>query len=60
VAKSIRILIYSTGKVTGDLNTPVFSVEEGAFFEGTCHMTRNEAEVHTLALEKTAAGEKGR
>ena len=57
VKKKIRI--YSTGKVTGDLNTPVFSVEEGAFFEGTCHMTRNEAEVHTLTLEKTAAGEKG-
>jgi cytoskeletal protein CcmA (bactofilin family) len=58
VKKQIRI--YSTGKVTGDLNAPVFSVEEGAFFEGTCHMTRNEAEVHTLTLEKTAAGEKGR
>jgi cytoskeletal protein CcmA (bactofilin family) len=58
VKKKIRI--YSTGKVTGDLNVPVFSVEEGAFFEGTCHMTRNEAEVHTLTLEKTAAGEKGR
>jgi len=58
VKKQIRI--YSTGKVSGDLNVPVFSVEEGAFFEGTCHMTRNEAEVHTLTLEKTAAGEKGR
>ena len=29
-----KIKIYSTGKVMGDLNTPVFSVEEGAFFEG--------------------------
>ena len=58
VKKQIRI--YSTGKVLGDLNTPLFAVEEGAFFEGTCHMTRNEAEVHTLTLEKTAAGEKGR
>jgi cytoskeletal protein CcmA (bactofilin family) len=57
VKKKIRI--YSTGKVSGDLNTPVFSVEEGAFFEGTCHMTRSEAEVHTLPLEKNAAGEKG-
>ena len=38
VKKKIRI--YSTGKVLGDLNTPVFSVEEGAFFEGTCHMTQ--------------------
>ncbi|MCX5818300.1 MAG: polymer-forming cytoskeletal protein [Deltaproteobacteria bacterium] len=57
VKKKIRI--YSTGKVTGDLNTPVFAVEEGAFFEGTCHMTRSEAEVHTLPLEQTAAGDKG-
>ena len=57
VKKIIRI--YSTGKVAGDLNTPVFSVEEGAFFEGTCHMTRSEAEVHTLPLEQTAAGDKG-
>jgi cytoskeletal protein CcmA (bactofilin family) len=53
-----KIRIYATGKVLGDLNTPVFSVEEGAFFEGTCHMTQREAEGHTLPLEQTA-GEKG-
>ena len=57
VKKQIRI--YSTGKVLGDLNTPLFAVEEGAFFEGACRMTRSEAEVHTLTLEKTAAGDKG-
>jgi cytoskeletal protein CcmA (bactofilin family) len=57
VKKQIRI--YSTGKVAGDLNTPLFSVEEGAFFEGACHMRRNEAEVHTLPLEKNTAEEKG-
>jgi len=56
VKKIIRI--YSTGKMMGDLNTPVFSVEEGAFFEGTCHMIRSDAEVHTLPLENRAAGEK--
>jgi cytoskeletal protein CcmA (bactofilin family) len=50
-----RIRIYSTGKVTGDMNTPLFAIEEGAFFEGTCHMTRSEAEVHTLPLEQIAA-----
>jgi cytoskeletal protein CcmA (bactofilin family) len=55
VKKKIRI--YSTGRVTGDLNVPLFSCEEGAFFDGTCHMTRNEAEVHTLPLEQAAAGE---
>jgi cytoskeletal protein CcmA (bactofilin family) len=57
VKKQIRI--YSTGKVLGDLNTPVFSIEEGAFFEGTCHMSHSEAEVHTLPLAQTAAAEKG-
>ena len=57
VKKKIRI--YSTGKVLGDLSTPSFSVEEGAFFEGTCHMKQSEAEVHTLPLELTAAGDKG-
>ena len=55
VKKKIRI--YSAGKVTGDLNTPILSVEEGAFFEGACRMKRNEAEVHTLSLEKTASCE---
>ena len=54
-----RIRIYATGQVTGDLRTPVFSVEEGAFFEGTCHMIRSEAEVHTLPLESTASGNEG-
>ena len=56
VKKKIRI--YSTGKVLGDLNTPLFAVEDGAFFEGTCHMARSESEVHTLPLEQTAAGDK--
>jgi cytoskeletal protein CcmA (bactofilin family) len=50
--------IYSPGKVLGDVSTPVFSVEEGAFFQGACHMTRSEAEVHPLPLERTAVGEK--
>jgi cytoskeletal protein CcmA (bactofilin family) len=57
VKKKIRI--YSTGRVAGDLNTPLFAVEEGAFFEGTCHMKGGEAEIHTLPLEQAAAGGKG-
>ena len=54
-----QIQIYSTGKVLGDLNTPVFAVEEGAFFEGTCHMASSEAEVHPLPLKQTPAKDKG-
>lgn len=56
VKKSVRI--YAPGKLVGDVNTPVFSIEEGAFFEGTCHMVRSEAEVHPLPLERAAGGEK--
>ena len=48
VKKQVRI--YSTGKLLGDLNTPVFSVEDGAFFEGNCRMTRNESEEQGLLL----------
>ncbi len=56
VKKSVKI--YSPGQLLGDVNTPSFSIEEGAFFEGTSHMTRNEAEIHSLPLERTALGEK--
>ncbi|MBU3932783.1 MAG: polymer-forming cytoskeletal protein [Proteobacteria bacterium] len=52
--------LFSTGKMLGDVNTPAFSVDEGAFFEGNCHMTGGETEVHSLPLplERSAAGEK--
>jgi cytoskeletal protein CcmA (bactofilin family) len=50
--------IYSTGRLLGDVSALAFSIEEGAFFEGNCHMTRSEAEVHPLPLERTASGEK--
>jgi cytoskeletal protein CcmA (bactofilin family) len=56
VKKTLKI--YSPGKLIGDVNTPAFSVEEGAFFEGTCHMIHSEAEVHSLPLERAAGGEK--
>ncbi|MCL2669505.1 MAG: polymer-forming cytoskeletal protein [Syntrophaceae bacterium] len=49
--------IYSSGRLVGNVNAPVFSVEEGAFFEGTCHMTRNEGEVHALPREISAIDE---
>jgi cytoskeletal protein CcmA (bactofilin family) len=53
-----NLTIYSTGKLVGDVNTPSFSIEEGAFFEGSCHMTRSEAEIHPLPLERAAVGDK--
>jgi len=54
-----RLKLYSTGRVIGDVNTPLFSIDEGAFFEGNCQMTRNEAEIHSLPLERSAGAEKG-
>ena len=56
VKKNVKI--YSPGRLLGDVNTPSFSIEEGAFFEGTCRMTRSEAEIHSLPLDRTAVGEK--
>ncbi|MFZ2397258.1 MAG: polymer-forming cytoskeletal protein [Smithella sp.] len=33
-----KINIHSTGKFLGDVNTPVFIMEEGALFDGRAHM----------------------
>lgn len=33
-----KINIHSTGKFSGDIQTPVFIMEEGAVFNGTSHM----------------------
>jgi cytoskeletal protein CcmA (bactofilin family) len=33
-----KINIHSTGKFFGDVRTPIFIMEEGAFFDGRSHM----------------------
>lgn len=33
-----RVEIHPTGKVIGDIITPSLTIQEGAVFEGTCHM----------------------
>lgn len=33
-----KVHIHTTGKFLGDVNTPVFIMEEGAFFDGKSHM----------------------
>jgi cytoskeletal protein CcmA (bactofilin family) len=48
IQASRRIHITATGKVFADVDTPSLIVEDGAFFEGRCAMTRDAA--------KTAAG----
>lgn len=35
---SEKMNIHSTGKFTGDVRTPVFIMEEGAFFDGRSYM----------------------
>lgn len=34
-----KINIHSTGKLFGDIRTPVFIMEEGALFDGRSHMS---------------------
>jgi len=33
-----KMNIHSTGKFSGDVHTPIFIMEEGAFFDGRSHM----------------------
>lgn len=43
-----KININSTGKFSGDVRTPVFVMEEGAFFDGRSHMAEvTEKEITT-------------
>mgnify|MGYP001768147765 FL=1 len=35
-----KINIHSTGKFSGDVRTPVFIMEEGAFFDGRSRMAQ--------------------
>lgn len=40
VSASQRIELGRASKVTGDIQTPVLMVEEGAIFDGNCRMTK--------------------
>ena len=50
-----RVEIFPTGKVTADLYTPSLTIEDGAFFEGSCAMERPS----DLALGLPAPGPSG-
>jgi len=39
VHASERIEIHPRARVTANLHAPVLSIEEGAFFQGSCDMT---------------------
>jgi len=38
-----RVEIHPRARVTGEIRTPVLSIEEGAFFEGSCRMATDAA-----------------
>ena len=40
VHAGVRVEIHSTGKVYGNLVTPILLINEGGFFEGQCKMDR--------------------
>jgi cytoskeletal protein CcmA (bactofilin family) len=46
-----RIELHPRARVTADLQTPVLRIEEGAFFQGSCDMTR---EAGTKLIEMPA------
>jgi cytoskeletal protein CcmA (bactofilin family) len=56
-----RVQITSTGKVHADVETPSLLVEDGAFFEGKCTMSRDTAKATAgsgpkLVATKAAGG----
>jgi cytoskeletal protein CcmA (bactofilin family) len=53
----VRVEIHSTGKVHGNLNTPVLTINEGGIFEGHCKMEgvieRKEDDVNFTSKKQT-------
>ncbi|HZS45106.1 MAG TPA: polymer-forming cytoskeletal protein [Blastocatellia bacterium] len=54
-----KVEIHKTGKVYGDIFTPVLNIEEGAIFEGKCQMSKAAREA-AAALEHSVNGSDGR
>jgi cytoskeletal protein CcmA (bactofilin family) len=50
-----KINIHSTGKFSGDVHTPMFIMEEGAYFDGRSHMA--EIAQKKNEIQKTINGE---
>ena len=43
-----RVELQGTGQIIGNVATPVFSIEEGALFEGNCQMEESEKALDPL------------
>jgi cytoskeletal protein CcmA (bactofilin family) len=52
IVASEKVEIHRSGKVYGDIFTPVLNIEEGAIFEGKCQMSK-EAREAQAQLNKT-------
>jgi cytoskeletal protein CcmA (bactofilin family) len=50
VAAKQRVRLLAPATLDGSVQTPVFSIEEGVMFNGTCEMTV--AEVHELPIDR--------
>jgi len=47
-----KINIHSTGKLFGDVRTPIFIMEEGALFDGRSHMSESKEQQNiSLAVD---------
>ncbi len=60
VSASGKIEIHSTGKLYGNISTPILVIEEGGLFDGTCKMEKGveAAKKVTLIKEKEVEGKK--
>jgi cytoskeletal protein CcmA (bactofilin family) len=51
-----RLEIFPTGKLVGNVKTPIFVIMEGGIFEGTSRMGASEAEAGTADIAAAGAG----
>lgn len=57
VAKS-RVEIHAPGKVFGNMQTPVLTIDEGVIFDGNCHMENLHEEKKVAVLPHGSSSEK--
>jgi cytoskeletal protein CcmA (bactofilin family) len=55
ILASKKVEILSTGKLFGNISSPVLSIEEGVVFEGSCTMGREAAERSSQKGQPAAA-----
>jgi cytoskeletal protein CcmA (bactofilin family) len=62
VTASSRVEICPPGRILGDIQTPTLVIEEGAVFDGSCHMEKREAKreekVSVLKMKGDTEGDK--